>query len=105
MKLLIIAVPKYNFYNALHHKGDIIKSGKWIGGKVLDKKGKTKPFTHLKVKLVSWSSPFYFIAEIKEVERLQDVILDNKESEPSFLFKLGIINHSEIPVKDFLGIK
>lgn len=104
MKMLTIASPKYAFYNALHHEGDIIKSGKWIGGKVLGKKGNTKPFTHIKVKLVSWSSQHYFIAEIKEVERLRDVILD-KEPEPSFLFKLGIVNHSEIPVKDFLGIK
>ena len=106
MKILTIAATKLAFYYSLNNGKDVIKSGTWIASKVLDKKGNIKPFTHLKVKLVSWSSPHYFIAEIKEIERLQDVDLRaSRGAEPSFLFKLGVINHSEIPAKDFLGIK
>ena len=98
MKQLTIAIPKPQFYAALETR-TLIKNGDWIRDKVLNKKGKTKPFTHLKVKLTSWSSPHFFIAEIKQIERLEDVQTVTLKYEPCFKFTLGVINHFEIPTK------
>ena len=98
MKLLTIAISKPQFYAALERKS-LIKNGNWIRDKVLNKKGKTKPFTHLKVKLTSWNSPHFFIAEIKQIDRLEDVQAANLKYEPCFKFTLGVINHFEIPTK------